>query len=358
MLYLHGAGHFHPHNEITNAFLAALDIGTTDDWIVERTGIHSRRTVLDLDYIRETRNRDVRAAGEATTHTNAELGARAAEMAIERAGIDREEIGMVLAGGSLPDRAAPAEACAIAAELGLSVPAIDVRSACTSFLAALDLLSRMRVEALAPYVLVVTPETITRSVDYNDRNAAVLWGDGAAAAVVSNRCPAPAVITHTLIESNPGGYDKVEIPWAGHFTQEGRTVQTFAIKKSARVLRTIGVPAAGDANGAGAGRHFIGHQANLLMLESVCRMCDVDDALHHHNVERLGNTGAAGAPSVLSECWDTFSDAASGAAGAGVAEGTEVAMIGVGAGLTWAGAVVHFGARAAARIHASGGSNR
>lgn len=344
MLYLHGAGHFHPDNEISNAFLADLDIGTTDDWIVERTGIHSRRTVLELDYIRETRNRDVRAAGEATTYTNAELGARAAEMAIARAGIEREEIGMVLAGGSLPDRAAPAEACTIAAELGLSVPAIDVRSACTSFLAALDLLARMRVDALAPYVLVVTPETITRSVDYTDRNAAVLWGDGAAAAVVSTRCPAPAVITHTMIESNPGGYDKVEIPWAGHFTQEGRTVQTFAIKKTARVLRTIGVPAA-DTNGAGARRHFIGHQANLLMLESVCRMCDIDDALHHHNVERLGNTGAAGAPSVLSECWDAFSDAAAGAV---AAPGTEVAMVGVGAGLTWAGAVVHFGASAVA----------
>jgi 3-oxoacyl-[acyl-carrier-protein] synthase-3 len=344
MLYLHGAGHFHPDNEITNAFLADLDIGTTDDWIVERTGIHSRRTVLELDYIRETRNRDVRAAGEATTYTNAELGARAAEMAIARAGIDREEIGMVLAGGSLPDRAAPAEACTIAAELGLSVPALDVRSACTSFLAALDLLARMRVDALAPYVLVVTPETITRSVDYTDRNAAVLWGDGAAAAVVSTRCPAPAVITHTMIESNPGGYDKVEIPWAGHFTQEGRTVQTFAIKKTARVLRTIGVSAA-DTNGARARRHFIGHQANLLMLESVCRMCDIDDALHHHNVERLGNTGAAGAPSVLSECWDAFSGAAAGAV---AAPGTEVAMVGVGAGLTWAGAVVHFGASAVA----------
>src|SRR5262249_58732808 len=133
-LYLHGLGDFHPENEITNAFLEELDIGTTDEWILERVGIRSRRTVLPLDYIRQTRNRDLRAAREAEQYSGAQLAARAAEMAIERAGIDRSEIGMVIGGTSMPDHVTPAEGCNVARELGLEVPALDAHSACTSFL--------------------------------------------------------------------------------------------------------------------------------------------------------------------------------------------------------------------------------
>ena len=65
-LYLHALGHFHPENEITNRFLEELDIGTSDEWILERVGIRTRRTILDLDYIRRTKNRDIRGATEAS----------------------------------------------------------------------------------------------------------------------------------------------------------------------------------------------------------------------------------------------------------------------------------------------------
>src|SRR4030042_1700046 len=111
MLYLHGIGHFHPENEITNKFIDELDIGTSDEWIIERTGIRSRRTVLSLDFIRVTRNQDIRAATEAAVYTNTELGRRSAEMAITRAGIDRSEIGLVIGGGSAPALLSPVEAC-------------------------------------------------------------------------------------------------------------------------------------------------------------------------------------------------------------------------------------------------------
>ncbi|HZO13453.1 MAG TPA: hypothetical protein VFB62_09340, partial [Polyangiaceae bacterium] len=119
MLYVHGLGHFHPENEIDNRFLESLDIGTNDEWIVSRVGIHSRRTVLPLDYIRETKNRDLRAAEEAVLYTNAQSGAHAARMAIERAGISRSDIGMVVAGDCSPQTLIPSEAAAIAKELNL-----------------------------------------------------------------------------------------------------------------------------------------------------------------------------------------------------------------------------------------------
>ncbi len=75
-LYLHGLGHFHPENEITNRFLEELDIGTSDQWIMERVGIRSRRTMMPLDYIRETRNKDPRMALEAADYSGAQIGAR------------------------------------------------------------------------------------------------------------------------------------------------------------------------------------------------------------------------------------------------------------------------------------------
>ena len=91
-LWLHALGHFHPENEITNRFLEELDIGTSDAWILERVGIRSRRTCLPLDYLRGTRNRDLRAAGEATLYTTADLGARAGALAIARAGIEPAQV--------------------------------------------------------------------------------------------------------------------------------------------------------------------------------------------------------------------------------------------------------------------------
>ena len=81
-LWLHGMGHAHPENEITNRFLQELDIGTNEAWILERVGIRSRRTALSLDYIRETRNSDVRGCAEASEWTVAQLGAKAAEIAV------------------------------------------------------------------------------------------------------------------------------------------------------------------------------------------------------------------------------------------------------------------------------------
>lgn len=326
-LFLHGIGHFHPEAEITNRFLEELDIGTDEDWIMERVGIRSRRTVLPLDYIRHTRNSDIRAAHEAAVLTNAEAGAHAARMAVKRAGINMSDIGMIIAGSCAPDRVTPAEACNIGCVLELEVPAFDVNSACTSLIAAIHLLSGMRPEFVPPYVLVVAAERLTCSVDYNDRAAAVLWGDGTAAVVVSATVPGPAVLTGSRIASSPAGCDKVVVPRTGHFYQEGRTVQTFAIKRTTKILKEY----MGEYSDPDRRLNFIGHQANRGMLDSVCRLTGLPEDRHHSNVEDFGNTAAAGSPSVISQRWDSWSD------------GDDIAVVGVGAGLTWGGFMVRFG---------------
>lgn len=329
-LFLHGIGHYHPDNVITNRFLEELDIGTTDAWILERVGIRERRTLLPLDYIKQTKNRDLRQATEVMVYGNAETGRRAAEMAIARAGIDRSEIGMVVSGSSAPDMVTPADACTIAAKLGLEVPCFDVNSACTSFHVAVNLLSMMDPAKVPRFVLSVVPEGVTRAVDYSDRASAVLWGDGTAAAVLSTRERGRAEVMGAAMESQPAGHDKVTIPRTGHFLQEGRTVQTFAIKKTVAGYRRLR-----DAWAAEGRRlHFVGHQANFSMLQKVCEMCEVPDALHHHNVETKGNTAGAGAPSVISEHWDAWTDV------------DDVAVAGVGAGLTWSSFLLRFGSAA------------
>ena len=325
-VHLHGMGHAHPENEISNRFLEELEIGTDEAWILERVGIHTRRTILPLDYIRQTRNREPWTAVEAANESQSTLGARAARLALERAGVRAEEIGLVLCGNSASDTHAPAGACLVAAELGLDVPAFDVQSACTSFYAQLHLMSLFDPARLPDWILLVSPETLTTTVDYADRSAAVLWGDGAAAALVSPRHVGCARLVHSQIQSQPTAWQKVVVPRGGHFRQEGRAVQMFGIKKMVE-----GVTALREAYETPERQlHFVGHQANLRMLESVRATAGVSEARHHTNVEWYGNTGAASAASVISMRWEKWQAQ------------DDVAVAGVGAGLTWSSYLLRF----------------
>lgn len=323
MLFIHGIGHFHPENRIDNHLLESLDIETSDQWIVERTGIHSRNTVLPLSYIVETRNRDPKAADEASLYTNAETSYRAALMALERAGLSCSDIGMVVAGGSAPRMTAPAEACIIADRLGISAPALDINSACSTFAVQLRMLALMNADSLPDFVLVINPENLTRAVNYNDRNVAVLMGDCSTAAVVSKTVPARAVVGESCHQSDPSGWNKVTIPSAGHLSQEGGAVQNFAIRKTVSTIEFL-------RQHTSAIPYFIGHQANLPMLKSACTRAGIPNERHLFNIDMHGNCGAAGGPSVLSEKWDQF------------LPGDEVVMAVVGAGLTWAGLLITF----------------
>ncbi|MBN1613151.1 MAG: ketoacyl-ACP synthase III [Deltaproteobacteria bacterium] len=319
MIHLHGIGHFHPENVIDNVFLESLDIGTSCEWIMERVGIQTRRTVLPLDYIRQTRNRNLREASEAALYGNAEMAADAARMALDRAGLKPSDIGLVISGSCSPDYTCPAEAASVAAALGIEVPGFDLNSACSSFGMQVTFLDRMKPETLPSFILLVNPESLTRCVDYGDRNSAVLFGDGSAAAVVSASVPARAAFDSCACESNPSAWTKVQIPRQGYFQQDGKAVQGFAIRKSTDSLRLLQSEYSLNGNRL----KFVGHQANLGMLATVCERAGIEDRNHWYNVADFGNTGCAGAPSVLSQHWDDL------------VPGCHVALSLVGAGLTW-----------------------
>ena len=134
------------------------------------------------------------------------------------------------------------------------------------------------------------------------------------------------MLGHTLA-SNPGNNEKVVIPRIGYFRQEGRNVQMFGIRKSTQMLRELR-----ERHGQPERRlHFVGHQANLRMLEAICRQCGIASEDHHYNVDRFGNTAGASGATVLSQRWDPWRD------------GDDVAMLGVGAGLTWGSFLLRFG---------------
>lgn len=325
MLYVHGIGHFHPENEIDNRFLESLDIGTNDEWIVSRVGIRSRRTVLPLDYIRETKNRDLRAAEEAVLYTNAQSGAHAARMAIERAGISRNDIGMVVAGDCSPQTLIPSEAAAIAKELNLDVAAFDMHSACSTFGAHLHFLSKMG-DALPDYVLCVVPENTTRITDFSDRATAILFGDASAAAVVSTKHKGRARLLHSNFGGAPEGAMDVLIPHIGHFTQNGSRVQKFAIKRMAALYDECRE----QVGERGERVVYVGHQANFTMLESVVKRSRIPADRHWYNIDRYGNQAAAGAPVVVSQRWES------------IPEGELVAVVVVGSGLSWSSLLLQF----------------
>jgi 3-oxoacyl-[acyl-carrier-protein] synthase III len=328
MMYIHGLGHFHPDNEIDNAFLRDLDIGTDAAWIMERVGIESRRTVLSLEYIKATRNADPRQAAGASVYSNAETGALAATQAIAAAGIDATDVGMVISGSCSPQSSCPAEACTIAAALGIEAPAFDINSACSSLAAQLHFLDGMRAERLPDFVLLLQVENSTRAVDYNDRNSCVLWGDCSAAQVLSPRVPARLQLTHSLFGSDPKNCDKVRFVENGHFTQEGRAVQAFAIRRSLTVIGQLRERAGIEL---GAQMKFIGHQANRGMLDNICRSAGITPDNHWLNVDRFGNCGAAGAPSVLSQNQHRLR------------EGDLLSLAVVGGGLSWGGLLIEAG---------------
>ncbi len=320
MLYVHGLGSFHPDNVIDNAFLESLDIGTTDEWITSRVGIRERRTSLPLDYIRHTRNQEIRGCLEASPLSHLDFVERASRDALARAGITADQVGMVVADPGGQFFRTPAVANLLADRLGIRGLCFDLGTACATFGLQMHFLNQMQPEALPDFVLVALGSPISWITNYNDRNTAVLFGDAAAAAVVSPRVAGGFELLATSAGSDSSQWKKIQSPVYGHFTIDGPAVQKFAIQQAVTTAKAVLPP--GEAFG---NRAFIGHPANLAMLRMTVKFLEANEERHLHDIEKYGNTGQSSAPAVLAEHWDEF------------ASGDEVVMSVVGGGLTWAG---------------------
>ncbi len=324
MLHILGMGESHPTTSIDNQFLEALDVGTNAQWIEEKIGILERVTTLPIDYIKATRNQDPRMAREVASATPTDLGVVAAEKALSKTGIAAADVGMLIVNCCSPQQTLPGEAVRIAERLGISVPAYDVYTACPAFALHIDFLRNYREEVLPEFVLCISTATVTHHVNYNDRSDGAIWGDGAAAWVVSPRHKGKLEVLDSLYTADPTRCAAVVIDSYRFFHQDGRAVRDFSVRQTVRLVKAIEEQYPVDWSRD----IFIGHQANRTMLEQITNNREIPASNHWHNVTHLGNQAGAGAPAALSMHWDE------------IVPGQHIVVAVVGAGLSWGSIVL------------------
>lgn len=319
MLSILGMGYAHPTTVIDNKFIENLNVGTNEQWILEKIGIETRLSSLPLDYISSTRNADPSKALEVSNSNCSELALRAAKMALQRAGISERDVGLVLMNCCTPSHLIPSEATKLCEQLNIVAPAYEVFTACPVFALHVDYLCSMREDTLPDYVLCVSTATLTQCVNYNDRSDGAIWGDGAAAWIVSPRKVGKLAVRFSHYTADPTRAKAVVVDTGGHFHQDGRAVRDFSVRQTVRLIKQIE-----DEFKIDWSRDvFIGHQANATMLEQITNNRGIPPQNHWHNVRTIGNQAGASAPAVLAMKWEDLKP------------GQRVVVAVVGAGLSW-----------------------
>ena len=318
-LNLISVGHAHAKNVITNKFLEDLDIGTNAQWIEEKIGIIERVTTLPLDYIKDTRNVDPREARYVAAKTPVDLAVEASQMALDRVGLKASDIGLVICNACNPELTAPTTSQMVSERLGVSIKSYEVMSACPAFALQMDYLNSFEEAKLPKFILCISSAALTQNVNYNERSDGAIWGDGAAAWIISPTEKGKLKLIDTVFETDPTRSQSVVVSRFWHFWQDGRAVRDFSVRQTVRLLKRL----ESDYNLNWEKDVFIGHQANRTMLSQITNNRNIPDYNHWHNVSYLGNQAGAGAPATLSMHWDK------------VVPGNRLAVAVVGAGLSW-----------------------
>ena len=319
-----GTGHAYPEGILTNADLASM-VDTSDEWITTRTGIKQRRKA---------------APGEYTSL----FAVRAAQQAIERAGLTPGDIDLILCATVSPDQILPSTGCIIQAELGANrAAAMDVVAACSGFLYGVTLANTMIQTGQSKYALVIGAEILTQYVDYSDRHTCVLFGDGAGAAVMgpaegergilSSRIRSDGRFQEQLF--SPGGGTRrpptaATLAAGDHFFKmRGNELFKVAVRSMTEVSREVLEEAGLKAEDV---KLFIPHQANQRITDAVANKLNVDDAFVYSNISMHGNTSSASIPIALDECVEAGR----------VKPGDLVLMASFGGGVTWGGVLLRW----------------
>jgi 3-oxoacyl-[acyl-carrier-protein] synthase-3 len=284
-----GTGSALPERSVSNAELVAelaeRGIETSDDWIVERTGIRNR-------YL---------ASGDETTAT---LGARAGQRALEAAGKTAADVDLLIVATSTPDQIFPSTACLIQRELGaFGGAAFDVQAVCAGFVYALATADSMIRSGLARCALVIGAETFSTILDWSDRTSCVLFGDGAGAVVLVADQSLGILSTalhadgrHASILCTTGSIRRGEIVGYPFLKMDGQAVFKLAVTVLDSVAREV-LDKAGMA--VEDLDWLIPHQANIRILQATARRLGVDSARVIVTLDRHANTSAASVPLAL-----------------------------------------------------------
>ena len=293
---------------------------TSDEWIVKRTGINERRIA-------------------APTETTSDLGVKAAQVAIQRAGIEVSEIDLVLCATISPDyMCMPSTACLIADKLGLhEAMAFDISAACTGFVYALSIAKAFVESGMKKNVLIVGAEKLSSIVDYTDRTTCMLFGDGAGAAIISAtnnkdeaiidvRCSADGAQKDLLLTPGVESDEKQYMQMKGNetFKVAVRTLTSDVLKileKNNMTNDDIDL--------------FIPHQANYRIIKAVGDALEFRDEQKVLTVDKYGNTSSASIPMAINDCYESGR----------LKFGDTILLDAFGGGLTWGSALVKFAAK-------------
>lgn len=319
-----GTGSYVPEKVLTNFDLEKI-VDTNNDWIVARTGIEERHIAADDE-------------------VTSDLAAKAAQRALDSAGLTADQIDLIVVGTITGDYPWPATACLVQAKIGATKAfAYDVSAACSGFLFALSSADDFLAAGRGKRALVIGAETFSRALDWTDRNTCVLFGDGSGAVVLEAQQGEFGILSshlhtdgnHVELLYQPGFGAKNPASLAGlearlpFLKMQGNEVYKFAVRMMTEVSKE-----ALKTNGYGSADVdlFIPHQANLRILEATAKRLKLTDEQCFINVQKYGNTSAATIPIAMDEA------NRSGL----LKEGSLLLMTAFGGGFTWGGTLVRW----------------
>lgn len=302
--------------KVLNNFDLEKMVETTDEWIVTRTGIRERHILANDERL-------------------VDLIVDSARTACSKSNISPDKLDFIISSTLTPDRISPAQAFEVAKELKANNGfCLDINAACSGFVYGLALAESILKTRDVSYGLVTAGEQVSRLIDYNDRASCVLFGDGAAAMVVTNNNP-EHLILHTEMGADPTLADEVVIGGLHtlinendrqkfYFRQNGQIVFRFAVSKIKELFQSV--PLKAGINPADI-RYVIPHQANMRIIEAASKEIIKGKTEFITNLEKYGNTSSASIGLAMNEAWPRFE------------KGDYILLIGFGAGLSW-GAVL------------------
>ena len=303
-----GIGRCLPEKILTNHDLEKI-VDTNDEWIRTRTGIEERRIADD-----ETNTSD--------------LAYEAAVKALENARISAEEIGLILVATVTPDHPFPSISCMLQERLGAkNAAAMDVSAACAGFMYGMITAKQFIESDSYKYVLVVGAEKLSKVTDWNDRNTAVLFGDGAGAVVMGRVSEGRGILSFELGADGTGAKHLYQDEY---IIMNGREVFKFAVRQmadsSVHVIEKAGLKKE-DVD------FLIPHQANIRIMEASRQRLELPEEKMSKTIKKYGNTSSSSIPIAMAEEWE-----------AGIIKDDDViVMVGFGGGLTWGAICMRWG---------------
>jgi len=303
-----GIGRYVPEKVVTNHDLEKI-VDTSDEWIRTRTGIAERRIADD-------------------TIDTSYMAVEASKKALEDAGISGEDIDLILVATVTPDRAFPAVACVIQEAIGAKhAAAMDLSAACAGFMYGMITAQQFIQTGTYKNVLVVGSDKLSKIVDWNDRNTAVLFGDGAGAIVMGAVSEGRGVLSFELGADGSGGKHLYQDEYV---MMNGREVFKFAVRQLGdsclRVLEKAGLTKE-DVD------FLVPHQANIRIMESARERLNLPQEKMSMTIEKFGNTSASSIPIAMVE------ELQNGR----IQDGDLIILVGFGGGLTWGAVALRWG---------------